>query len=108
MERQPSQRDFSVPYGLASVSVVTTVAAVIATTQANYHGLAVIAGSTKCTVTIYDNASTITGRIVDLVQVAASGNVWIDRYIPIIAKSGMCAICVGTGATVVVFFGPKG
>lgn len=99
---------FDVPYGLASVNITTGVT-VVATTGGYYHGASVVAGATaKATVKIYDNASTTSGNKVDMFVVATDGDVWIDKYIPVIAKSGLVVEATGTGMDGVIFFVPKG
>ena len=57
-------RYYDVEYGLASAAVTTGLTA-IATTEANYHGLAMVAGTTSVSVTIYDSASATSGNVVD-------------------------------------------
>lgn len=105
-ERGFIHSDFDVEYGLASASV-THGKTILATTQANYHGIAVVASASNAVVTIYDNTDT-SGTLVDTFIVASNKDVWIDRYIPVIARTGLCVKIVGTGADGVAWYGPKG
>lgn len=98
---------FDIPYGLASAAF-TTGKTVVATTQAAYHGVAMTAGTTNCSIVIYDNASDTSGNVVDIIGVTATGNAWIDRYIPVIAKNGLTIKATGSGLDGTVFYGPKG
>jgi len=99
---------FDVPYGVASADI-TTGLTVVATTGGNYHGCSLIAGATaKATIYIYDNASTTSGNKLDMFVVKTGGDVWIDRFIPVIAKNGISVSLTGVGSEGVVFFSPKG
>ena len=107
-EDRGQNRYYDMPYGLASAAV-TTGFTIVATTGANYHGASIIAGDTiKATCTIYDNASTTSGNIVDVFTVAAGQNAWIDRYIPVVSKNGLVLCLTGTGSSGAMFYGPKG
>lgn len=108
MPRQDNNANFNIPYGVASVAI-TTGSTIVATTGASYHGISVNAGSTaKARITIYDSISATTGNILDVFIVNTDNNVWIDRYIPIMAKYGIVVSMTGTGASGAVFYGPKG
>ena len=99
---------FDVPYGVASADI-TTGLTIVATTGGYYHGASIIAGATaKATIKIYDNASTTSGNRLDMFVVATDGDVWIDKYIPVIAKRGICIEATGVGMSGVIFFVPKG
>ena len=99
---------FDVPYGLASADI-TTGLTIVATTGGYYHGASAIAGATaKATIKVYDNASTTSGNRLDMFVVSTDSDVWIDKYIPVIAKSGIVIEATGTGMDGVVFFVPKG
>lgn len=107
MAEQP--RYFDVDYSVSSVALTATGKKVVIASEADYHGLSMVAGTTaKAVITIYDNSSDTTGNLVDLVTVTAGGNVWIDRYKPVKAKNGLTISVVGVGATGVIFYGPKG
>lgn len=99
---------FDVSYGLASVAITATGLVVVATTGGDYHGLSFVAGTTQCTLTIFDSASATAGNILDIMVVNPGGNVWNDRYKPIRAKKGITVSVVGTGGTGAIFYGPKG
>jgi len=107
INREAGAGNFDVGYGLASaVLAVGTVA--VATTGAFYHGLALVAGSTEDSiVTIYDSTAAA-GSIVDKVRIPQGRDVWIDRYIPVVAMIGLCVVVTGTGASGAIFFNPKG
>ncbi len=109
MPRNNNERSglFDVGYGLASASL-TAGLNIIATTGADYHGIAVIAAGALTTVTIYDNASTTSGNIMDIFVVKTTSDVWIDRYIPVRGKNGITIDVNGAGAKGAVFYGPKG
>jgi len=99
---------YDVPYGLASTSI-SSGTTIVTTTGADYHGIAIVAGSTaKAKVTLYDNASSASGRIIDVFVVDSDDSVWIDRYIPVKAKNGIVVSIVGTDASGAVFYNPKG
>ncbi len=108
MARRNRDLPYDVNYGIASVSV-TTGNTIIATTESAYHGLAVIAGSTAdAIITLYDNSAAYSGNKVDLVRVPQGADAWIDRFIPVVAKSGLAITITGTGAYGTVFYAPKG
>jgi len=107
MPKPYEQVHYDVAYGLSSARI-TAGDTIVSTVQANYHGISVIGVATdQVTITIYDNASTATGNIVDIFQVDTQKSVWIDRYIPIVAKNGIVVSMSGTGQGA-VFYGPKG
>lgn len=99
---------FDVSYGLASIALTATGTITVATTGGNYHGLSFVAGTTKCTITIFDSAGAAAGNILDIMTINPGGNVWNDRYQPVTAKKGITASIVGTGGTGAIFYGPKG
>lgn len=108
MINQRDSRFFDVSYGLASADI-TTGLTIIATTAGYYHGASVVAGDTaKAVIKIYDNASATSGNRLDLFKVATGGDVWIDKYIPVIAKSGIVVEATGTGMDGIIFWVPKG
>ncbi len=98
---------FDVSYSLASVAL-TSGETVVATTGADYHGIAIVASATKASVYVYDNASTASGTLVDRFVVAEEDSVWIDRSIPVKAKNGLVVKIVGAGADGTIFYNPKG
>ena len=97
-----------IDYGLASASIATTGLVAIATTGADYHGIALIAGTVACTVIVYDSASATGGNIIDIIKVNPGGNAWNDRISPVKAKLGLTISKTGTGASGTVFYNPKG
>ena len=99
---------YDVSFGLASVALTSTGLVVVTTTGGSYHGLRLIAGTTQVTVLAFDNASATTGNILDVVRVSPGGNSYDDRFNPVYAKKGITLGIVGTGATGVVFYSPKG
>jgi len=109
MARSPKERTglFDVEHGLASASL-TAGLNVVATTGADYHGISVVASAAATIITIYDNASATSGSIVDIMKIAAGGDVWIDRYIPVKSKNGLTVDIDGAGAKGAIFYGPKG
>ncbi len=99
---------FDVEYGLSS-AVITAGLNIITTTEAAYHGIAIIAtATTEAKIFVYDNASATSGNIVDMFIVDAGRNKWIDRYIPVKAKKGLVIGATGAGVVGTVFYGPKG
>jgi hypothetical protein len=98
---------FDAEYGLASASL-TTGKTVVATTQASYHGISIVASATKATIWIYDHASDTSGNLVDLIHVETNKSAWIDRYIPVQARNGLTVKATGAGLEGAVFYGPKG
>ena len=108
VRRSNDPSDFNVGYGLAS-AVISVTSIAIATTEAAYHGISVIAGATSTAkVTIYDSAGGASGNIVDIVQVDSAKSAWIDRFIPVQARRGLYMVATGTGIQGAVFYGPKG
>ena len=107
-QKNISTEYFDVQYGLASAQL-TTGKTIVTTTQAVYHGISVVAGTTaRADVTIYDSISDSSGNVVDVFIVKSSGNVWIDRYIPVHAKKGLVVSITGVDAKGTIWFGPKG
>lgn len=102
------QKFFDIPYGVASAGITTTAATVVATTEAYYHGMTLVASTTNCTVYIYDNSAAASGNIVDVFRVFAGNNTWIDRFLPVRAKNGITVSVTGTGAVGAIFYSPKG
>jgi len=99
---------FDKSYGLPSVAL-TSSPVVVCTTGGYYHGIAFIAGSTSSSeIIIYDNASTASGEIIDTLLVDTGKNVWIDRYIPVVAKNGIYVTITGTGFKGALYYSPKG
>ena len=106
------QRDradyFNVDYGLATVAITTGNVA-IATTEAAYHGIQIVAGTTaSATVTIYDSAGGASGSILEKLIVRAGDPRLNERYRPIMARKGIFVVATGTGMSGTVFYGPKG
>lgn len=101
--------EFDAPYGVSTVAITTSGFAIVSTIKSFYHGLKYINTSTDpITVTVYDNASTTSGNILDLVYVTATAGVDAERFYPVVAKSGIVIAIVGTANKGVVFFAPGG
>jgi hypothetical protein len=98
---------FDVPYSIASPTL-TVGNTIIATTSCDYMGLAVIATSAGATVIIYDNASTALGNRLDVLTVSANVATNPTKSFIVKARKGIVASVTGTGASAVVFYGPKG
>lgn len=107
MARRLSQGEFfNVDYGISS-AIIGTGNTIIATTQCAYHGMAVVALSNTCTITVYDNKSTGLGNVIDkftLFNTSTSR----DRNIPIVARNGIVIVATGSGFSGTAFYGPKG
>ena len=99
---------YDVDYGLASAAITSTGKIIASTTSVNYHGASLIAGTTRVSVVVYDHASDTAGNIIDTFVVYEGDDYSKDKFIPIKAKKGLTLAVTGTGATGVVFFGPKG
>lgn len=106
MRQERSYHD--VPYGVSSVSITATGLVAIATTGGNYHGIRMVAGTAKVTVLVFDSASATGGNLLDVIQISPGGANYDDRFNPVVAKKGITLGITGTGATGVVFYGPKG
>ena len=100
---------FNVSYGKASTSLSGTAKVIIATTQAAFHGMAIVnTGTNTCIVYVYDSISSAAGNIVGMISLpAATGTQW-DLNTPTIAKNGLVAIKTDTASQVTIFYGPKG
>ena len=99
---------FDAGYGIVSVGVTSTGITIVATTQGNYHGIAMIAATTGITVKVYDASAGTSGNMIDVIRVNVTGTGWSDKYIPIVCKKGITVSVTGTGGAGVVFYGPKG
>ncbi len=99
---------FDARYGIASVAISTIGVTVVATTQANYHGISMLASATNMIVKVYDASVGTTGNMIDVILVVATGTGWSDKYIPIVARKGITISVTGTGGVGVVFYGPRG
>ncbi len=109
MGRDNIQADqFNVSYGLAGAAV-TTGAVAVATTEAAYYGISIVAGSLKpAIITIYDNSSAASGNIIERINVQAQDSRLNERYNPVMAKNGIYLVATGTDLTGTIFYGPKG
>ena len=108
MPQESMQGQFDVPYGLASAKL-TAGLTVVTTTAAAYHGISIVAGGTaSAKIFVFDNPSATTGNIIDAILVKTADTVWIDRYIPVWAKTGLTIGITGVDAEGAVFYGPKG
>ena len=100
-------QNFDVGYGIASVAVTSTGITIVATTEANYHGVSMLASAAAVTVKVY-NASSGTTNLVDVIFAAVTGTGWSDKYIPVVCKKGLTVSVTGTGGQGVIFYAPKG
>jgi hypothetical protein len=99
--------DFNVSYGVASAAI-TAGNSTISTTEAAYHGIVLVAGSTATALaTIYDSVAA-GGNILDIVLLASNVGTSRDRQFPTMAKLGIFVTITGTGASGSIFYGPKG
>ena len=99
---------FNVDYGLASAAVTTGNVA-IATTEAAYHGIEIVAGDTATAVIIiYDSMGGASGNILERVNVQAQDSKYLERKRPTMAKKGIYIVATGTGMSGTIFYGPKG
>ena len=98
---------FDVGYGIASVAITATGVTIVATTEANYHGVSMLASATAVIVKVY-NASSGTSNLVDVIFAAVTGTGWSDKYIPVVCKKGLTVSVTGTGGQGIIFYAPKG
>lgn len=99
---------FDVSYGLASAAITSTGLIVIATTEADYHGIAFVTIGTTVTATVYDHASDTSGNILDVIFIAANSGFNKEKFIPVKAKNGITVKVVGSAGIGTLFYGPKG
>lgn len=99
---------YDVGYAVVSVSLTSTGLVAIATTGAFYHGISMVADTTKMSIVLYDSISATAGNIIDVISINAGGQIMADKFNPTVARKGITAGIVGTGGKGVVFFGPKG
>jgi len=109
MKRDNYQADyFNVEYGLASAAITAGIT-VVATTEAAYHGIEIVAGDTAVAViTIYDNSGTAAGNIIERVNVTSADSILNERFRPVMARKGIYIVATGTGLSGTIFYGPKG
>lgn len=104
---QPSY--FNVKYGKSSISLTGTASLVIATTQAAFHGMAIITTTSEaCNVFVYDSTGSASGNIVGMITLASNTGTQWDLNTPTMAKYGIVAVKTGTQSKATVFYGPKG
>lgn len=100
---------FNVKYGKASISITGTTAVIIATTQAAFHGMAILTTTGEaCTVFVYDSTGSASGNIVGMISLAQNTGTQWDLNTPTMGKIGLVAIKTGTSSKVSIFYGPKG
>ena len=98
---------FNVDYGLASAAV-TTGSVAITTTEAAYHGIEIVAGTTAVAViTVYDSLGA-GGNILEKLEVRAKDARLNERFRPVVARKGIFIVATGTGMAGTIFYGPKG
>ena len=99
---------FNVDYGLASIAVTTGVT-IVATTEAAFHGIEIVAGDTaRAVITIYDSAGGASGNIIERMNVTSADSVLNERYRPVMARKGIYIVATGEGMSGTIFYGPKG
>lgn len=102
-------REFDIPYGISTVAITTNGFIVVSTKKAFYHGLKYVNTSTSpVTVTVWDNSTTTSGNILDLLRISATTGGGDEKFFPVIAKSGIVVSVSGTANQGTVFFAPKG
>ena len=108
MKERKYSEYYDVSYAMVTVSLTSTGKIVITTTSAFYHGVSMIANSSRVTVTIYDTINATGGNIIDILRVNPGGQLLADKYNPVVAKNGITAKVVGSDGEGTVFYGPKG
>lgn len=102
-------REFDIPYGISTVSISTGGFMVISAKKAFYHGLKYInTSTTPVTITVWDNATTTAGNILDLIRISATTGGGDEKFFPVIAKNGIVVSVSGTANNGTVFYAPKG
>ena len=100
---------FNVDYGAASAAITTTGGVAIATTEAAYHGIEIVAGSTAdVIITIYDSVGGASGNILARINVTSKESVTVEKIRPVMAKKGIYIVATGIGMGGTIFYGPKG
>ena len=108
-QRENRQNEYyDAHYGIVSVGLTSTGVVVVATTQGNYHGIAMIASAASIIAKVYDASVGTTGNMVDVIQVGVTGTGWSDKYIPLVCRKGITVSITGSGGAGCIFFGPKG
>lgn len=103
-----SNDPYDISYGLASAAITATSIA-ITTTEAAYHGMAIVAGGTVfAKVFVYDAVSTTAGNLIDVFIVGSASSTLMERQIPVMAKNGIYVVASGVGVEGSLFYGPKG
>ena len=98
---------FNVDYGVASAALTTGNVA-ITTTEAAYHGIEIVAGSTTAALVIIYDSLAAGGNILERISVRAQDSRLNERYRPTLAKKGIYIVATGTGMNGTIFYGPKG
>jgi hypothetical protein len=104
--QEPSMYDIA--YGVVSVAITNTGITVVATTEANYHGFKLITNTAVTTVKVWDSKAASTGNLLDVALLGVTLGTSTYTWIPTKAKVGIVVSVTGTGATGIVFYGPKG
>lgn len=117
--KSPSQNDdtirqsriqpsfFDVNYPLASAQI-TNGGVLITSTAGDYYGFSILTTSAGATVRIFD-ATTASGKLLDVIIVSANTSTSINRFVPIRARLGIySSITLGTASQGVVVYSPKG
>ena len=109
MQRENRQNEYyDVHYGIVSIGLTSTGVVVAATTQANYHGITMLASAASIIAKVYDASVGTTGNMIDVIFAAVTGTGWSDKYIPVVCKKGLTVSVTGTGGQGVIFYAPKG
>lgn len=99
---------FDVSYNIPSPALTVGVN-VISTSPGVYGGLRLVTATGACTAIAYDNVSTASGNLVDIVSASGTGGSGqSDPSVSMYCKNGLVVSISETGATGVVFFAPKG
>jgi hypothetical protein len=69
-------------------------------------GFTLTAAAATATLTIYDNATTNSGTILDAVSVVANSSAIVEYTFPVCANNGIYAVVSGAGATYTVRYQP--
>lgn len=82
---------------------------ILATTAAAFFGINVVATSAGAVIRIYDSISAASGNIVWQGTLAANASTESGRFSKVQARKGLVLFStLSTGASAVVYYGPKG
>jgi hypothetical protein len=102
-------KEFDIPYGISTVAITTGGFVVISSKKAFYHGIVYVNTATSpVTITVWDNATTTAGNILDLIRISATTGAKNEKFFPVVAKAGIVVSVSGTANQGMVFYAPKG